>query len=88
MTENSVRHSMTPTYNHTLNLGVIMSYNIGGMLLTRFLLSSDDELSSKTMPVSCLVGELSSSHTQDRYANNISRINTVSVYEFFPQNLS
>ena len=52
MSENSVRHSMTPTYSHELNAGVNMSYNIDDMLLTRFY---------RVMLVSCLVGSLSCS---------------------------
>ena len=62
MAENSERHSMTPTYIHKLNFGVNLSYNMRHALNTTrmfFLLS-----------VSCLVGELFSSHTHDRYANS------------------
>ena len=46
--ENSERHSMTPTYIHTLNLGVNMPYDMRHALNTMFCLLS----------VSCLVGEL------------------------------
>ena len=43
-----MRHSMTPTYIHKLNLGVNMSYNMRHALNTMFCLLS----------VSCLVAEL------------------------------
>ena len=59
--ENSERHSMTPTYIHKLNLGVIMSYYMRHALNTMFGLLS----------VSCLVVELFCSHTHDRYANSM-----------------
>ena len=60
VTENSERHSMTPTYIHKLNLGVKMSYNMRHALNTMFCLLS----------VSCLVGELFLL-THDRYANSM-----------------
>ena len=58
--ENSERYSMTPTYIHTLNLGVNTSYNMRHALNTIFCLLS----------VSCLVGELFLL-AHDRYANSI-----------------
>ena len=58
--ENSERHSMTPTYIHKLNLGLIW-YNMRHALNTMFCLLS----------VSFLVGELFCSHTHDRYANSM-----------------
>ena len=58
--ENSERHSMTPTYNHKLNLGVNMSCNMRHALNTMFCLLS----------VSCLVGELFLL-THDRCANSM-----------------
>ena len=58
--ENSERHSMTPTYIHTLNLGVNMSHNMRHALNTMFCLLS----------VSCLVGELFLL-THDHYANSM-----------------
>ena len=59
-TQKCMRHAMTPTYIHKLNLGVKMSYNMSHALNTMFCLLS----------VSCLVGELFLL-THDRFANSM-----------------
>ena len=59
--ENSERHSMTPTYIHKLNLGLICHIIMRHALNTMFCLLS----------VSFLVGELFCSHTHDPYANSM-----------------
>ena len=47
MAENSERHSMTPTFIHTLDLGANMSYNMRHALNTMYCLLS----------VSCLIDD-------------------------------